>query len=155
VSRRDLALATAYDWFFDRKIPPSDEIRKALALFREGRNAEETGLGSYAVLSYFKIIETRHPDADKAKKWIRQAFPRIAGSVAADAQMKAFMAACGREAPEDYIYNACRNAVAHASSKHPSDADDFFEIRRLYSASHVLRLLARHFIATELGVSDK
>ena len=37
--------------------------------------------------------------------------------------------------PHDYIYNACRLAVAHASIKRPSDADDSDEIARLYSAS--------------------
>ena len=35
-----------------------------------------------------------------------------------------------------------------------SDADDSDEITRLYSASYVLRLLARRLIAEELGVSD-
>ena len=68
--------------------------------------------------------------------------------------MKRFMAACSSETPEDYIYNACRLAVAHASIKRPSDADDSNEITRLYSASYVLRLLARRLIAEELGVSN-
>jgi Methylamine utilization protein MauJ len=62
VPRRNLAFATSPDWLFDRQIPPSDETGRALALYREGRNAEETALVSYAVLSYFKIIEIRYPD---------------------------------------------------------------------------------------------
>jgi len=45
---------------FDRHVPATDEQRRALAHYREGRNAEEVSLVSYAVLSYFKIIELRH-----------------------------------------------------------------------------------------------
>lgn len=39
-------------------------------------------------------------------------------------------------------------------SKHPSDADDAEEVIRLYTASYVLRLLARHLMTDELGLSD-
>jgi hypothetical protein len=154
VSKRNLGFVTAYEWPFHRNISPSDEIRRALALHREGQNAEEASLTSYAVLSYFKIIEIRYPTGKKVKNWIAQNFPAIAASTGNDAQIKDFMAACGSETPENYIYDACRLAVAHASIDHPSDADDLNEIRRLHSASYVLRQLARHMISQELGVSD-
>ena len=65
-----------------------------------------------------------------------------------------FLEECGDESPEKYIYQACRIAVAHASPEYPSDSDDAQEIRRLHSAADVMRILARHFIKTELGVSD-
>ena len=65
-----------------------------------------------------------------------------------------FFKDCGSEAPEDYIYTACRVAVAHASVKRPSDADDMAEIARLHSASYVLRRLARLIVSQELGVSE-
>lgn len=154
VSKRDLAFATAHVWLFDRRIPQSDEMRRALALYREGRNAEDAALGSYAVLSYFKVIEIRYPTGDKAKKWIGRNFALISSSSHSDPQMKHFIAGTHGKAPEDYIYEACRVAVAHASTKHPSDADEADEITRLYSASYVLRLLARRLITEELGVSD-
>lgn len=154
ISKRDLAFATAHVWLFDRRIPKSDEMRRALALYREGRNAEEAALGSYAVLSYFKVIEIRYPTGDKAKKWIGRNFALISSSSDSDPQMKHFIAATHGKAPEDYIYEACRVAVAHASTKHPSDADEADEITRLYSASYVLRFLARRLITEELGVSD-
>jgi hypothetical protein len=69
--------------------------------------------------------------------------------------LREFLTVCGTEAPEDYIYTACRVAVAHASVKRPSDADDVEEVRRLHSAAYVLRLLARLMILHELGVSDR
>lgn len=154
VPKRNLAFATAYDWLFDRRIVPSDEARRALALYREGRNAEEASLVSYAVLSYFKIIEIKHPTSEKVKKWIARNFATVAAPVDNDIQIKSFLAACGDKAPENYIYDACRLAVAHASVKRPSDADDSAEISRLHSASYALRLLARHLIAQEIGVSE-
>lgn len=153
VPRRTLAFVTAHGWPFDRRIPPSGEARRALALYREGRNAEETALVSHAVLSYFKIIEIRHPTGPKAKKWIASTFSTVSGSAGDDPEMKRFLSACGSEAPEEYIYTACRVAVAHASTKRPSDVDDVEEISRLDSASYVLRLLARLLISQELGVS--
>ena len=158
VPRRNLAFATAHDWPFDRRSLPSDEARRALALYREGRNAEETALVGYAVLSYFKIIEIRHPDGPKAKKWIASNWGVVSASADDDPQLKQFLAVCGSEAPEEYIYTACRHAVAHASikrMKRPSDVDDVEEIRRLHSASYVLRQLARLMISQELGVSDQ
>jgi len=154
VSKRNLAFSTTNHWLFVRRIPQSDEERRALALYREGRNAEEAGLGSYAVLSYFKIIEIRHPTGDRAKKWIGRNLALVAASHDDDPRMSHFMTACYGEKPEDYIYNACRLAVAHASIKRPSDADDADEINRLYSASYVLRRLARRLITEELRLSD-
>lgn len=155
VPRRNLAFATAQDWVFARRIPPSDEARRALALYREGRNAEQTALVSYAVLSYFKIIEIRHPDGPKARKWIAANFAAVSAPAQDDLEMKQFLAMCGSEHPADYIYNACRLAVAHSSIKRPSDPDDVDELNRLHSASYVLRLLARLMISRELGVSDQ
>jgi hypothetical protein len=150
VPKRDLAFATAHHWFFNRRIPQSDEARRALALYREGRNAEEAALVSYAVLSYFKVIEIRYSSSEKVKKWIASNFTVATASPGGNSSV----AECGSEAPHDYIYNACRLAVAHASIKRPSDADDSDEIARLYSACYVLRLLARHLITEDLGVSD-
>ena len=155
VPKRSLAFATAQHWPLNRRISPSDEARRALALYREGRNAEETALVSYSVLSYFKIIEIRYHDGPKAKKWIASNFAVVSASADDDPELKQFLAVCGSKAPEEYIYTACRLAVAHASIKRPSDADDVEEIRRLHSASYVLRQLARLMISQELGVSDQ
>jgi hypothetical protein len=131
VPRRNPAFATSPDWLFDRQIPPADEARRALALYREGRNAEETALVSYAVLSYFKIIEIRNPDGPRAKKWIAKRLGGLSAPPHDDPRLMQFFKDCGSEAPEDYIYTACRLAVAHASVKRPSDADDMAEIARL------------------------
>ncbi len=68
-----------------------------------------------------------------------------------------FLKECGDKPPEKIIREACRAAVAHAKPNRglarPSDSDNAEKIRRLHTAADVMRLLARHFIATELGVS--
>ena len=37
VPKRDLAFTTAHHWVFNRNIPSSEEVRRALALYREAR----------------------------------------------------------------------------------------------------------------------
>lgn len=154
VQRRDLAFATTPQWISDRSIPATDEARRALAHYREGCNAEEASLVSYAVLSYFKIIELRYPESATAKPWIANNLSIVLPTDPANQTAKQFYAAIGTQSPEQYLWKACRTAVAHASVKRPSDADESDEIRRLHVASHVLRGLARHLIRTEIGVSD-
>ncbi len=151
--KRDLAFATAHEWTFDRRIPDSDPIRRALAHYREGCNAEEASLAGYAVLSFFKTIEIKYPDAEEVKRWIKRQFSDVELEARRDPAFARFVEELQGTPPEEYLNRACRVAVAHASKHHPSDADDATESRRLYIAAHVLRLFARHFVSHELGVS--
>lgn len=153
VPRKNLAFATAYEFPFHRSISNSHEVRRALAMYRDGLNSEEAGLAGYAVLSYVKIIEIRNPEGEDVRKWIGSAFMAATANVSSDPRMEHFTASCGIEGPVEYIWKACRLAVAHARKKHISDIDESGELTRLYSASFVLRLLARHFIKTEFKVS--
>ena len=152
--KRELAFTTTHDWVFDRQIPSSDEGRRALGLYREAVNAQQNFMVSYAVLNYYKIIEIGYPQGAEARKWIGQTFPIISADKTLSDNLDRFLEACGNDSPERYIYKACRIAVAHASTQRPSDPDDAKEIGRLHNAAHMMRPLARHFIKTELGVSD-
>lgn len=109
---------------------------------------------SYAVLNYYKIIEIRHPGFPASSQWVAQNLPVVLANRGEEDRTRAFLAACGAEAPETYIYAACRVAVAHASPNRVSDPDESLEIRRLHVAADVMRRLARRFIKHELGVSD-
>ena len=75
-----------------------------------------------------------------------------------DDQCVKFLEGCGDNPPGKIIREACRVAVAHASPTRglarASDSDDAEEVRRLHTAVDVMRLLARHFIATEFSISD-
>ncbi|TXL78092.1 hypothetical protein FHP25_07760 [Vineibacter terrae] len=153
VHKRNLAFTTTYHWVFNRDIPASEEARRALALYREGRNAEQNFMIGYAVLSYFKVLEVRYPEGKDIRSWIAQIFPLLQSGLDAD-RAKAFLNACGNENVEQYLWKACRVAVAHVREKHPSDPDVVEELHRLHNAAAIMRRLARHFIRTELGVSD-
>jgi hypothetical protein len=155
VPRRDLAFTTATHWTIHRKIPATDEARRALALFREARNAEQNFLVSYAVLSYFKIIEIVHSNEGEATAWLKQNFLAASSTIPASA-LQRFDAERGSEAPEDHINKAYRIAVAHASPRKTkaSDPDDASEIRRLHTAASVLRPIARFFLTNDLRISE-
>jgi hypothetical protein len=151
VSRLNLGSSIAWPYPFDRKIPESEGARRALALYREARSAQQNGFISYAVLNFYKIIEIKHPN--NPESWFRENFPSDpAGSCADD--FKRFNELRGEMPPEKYINGFCRRAVAHASNKSESDPDKDEEVQRLHIAADIMRFLARKFIKTEFGVSD-
>ena len=154
VPKPNLGLITAYNWIFDRKIPTSPEARKALAIYREGRNAEQNYLISYAVLSYYKIVELKHRGKSEARSWFETNYAALKDDRTLASDIARFEKERGTEKPGDYLYRACRVAVAHANKPFSSDPDDVDELRRLHVAAHVLRALARRFVQNELGVSD-
>ena len=153
VPKRNLAFTTTHHWVFSRDIPASEDVRRALALYREGRNAEQNFMISYAVLSYFKVLEVRYPEGKFIKPWIAEKFPLL-GNGENDDRIVALLKASGDEAIEEYLWKACRVAVAHVREKHPSDPDSALELRRLHNAAGIMRRLARYFIREELGVSE-
>jgi hypothetical protein len=156
VAKRDLAFSTAQQWFFNRSIPTEARVLRALGHYREARNADYAGLVSYAVLSYYKVIEGgRNDDDAKVKAWIIAEWPTVDAVHASDPSFVAFRAAVGTGSAGEYLRNQCRRAAAHASRKSPSDVDDRDETRRLYEAASVLRALARRMIRHEFGVSDR
>jgi hypothetical protein len=154
VPRRNLGSVTALSWIFDRKIPSSPEARKALAIYREGRNAEQNYLISYAVLCYYKIVELKYPSRGSARKWFGENYLALNSDEQLSEDLRSFENARGTENPGEYLYRACRVAVAHANEPYSSDPDDLHELRRLHVAAGILRALARRFIQNELGVSD-
>ena len=108
---------------------------------------------SYAVLNYYKIIEILHHGWPASTKWVADNLPPILDDPNDRHGIATFLAACGEEPPETYIYAACRVAVAHASPNRASDPDDALELRRLHNAADVMRRLARRFITVDMGVS--
>jgi len=156
VPKRELAFTTAHTWIFGRKVPDSPDARNALAIYREGRNAEQNYLISYAILSYFKVIEIKFKNGEgkKVQNWIVANYQTLKADKNMAREIAAFELECGGEEPQTYLNKACRVAVAHASVDHPSDPDELTELRRLHVVAHILRALARRFIAEELHVSD-
>jgi hypothetical protein len=154
VPRRNLAFTTTSQWFFSHKIPDSQQACRALALYREARNAEQNFMVSYAVLNFFKIIELKYDERNGVKNWFRDNFEIVTTSFGFSEAFERFARFCGNEKPHQYIYKACRLAVAHANKDSKSDPDEAEELQRLHVAADVLRAFARHFIKVEFKVSD-
>lgn len=154
VPKRDLAFATAHEWIFDRRVPASEPERRALALYREARNAEQNFMVSYAVLNYFKIIEIKNHSRGDVKNWFRDNFAILTQDKRYKDELSHFAEIVGNEKPHEYIYKSCRLAVAHANKDSTSDPDDANELMRLHKAAQVMHILARHFIAKEFAMSD-
>lgn len=154
--KQNLGFATAYHWIFDRRLPSSREARKALALYREGRNAEQNYFISYAILSYYKIMELKFGDfeGEKVRDWIAVNYAALKTEQMLADRVADFERERGNEEPQKYLNKACRVAVAHSSINNPSDPDELPELRRLHVAAHILRALARRFISQELAISE-
>lgn len=152
VSRRDLAFMTMSDWHFYRTLPSDQNLMRCLAYYRDGLNAGSVGLSSHAVLSFFRVFETRYDKKKKVIAWVNAVFPDIQKSVREGAMMA--FEADRLSASVDvgtYIYENCRVATAHAARDMPSDPDGADETRRLLNASEVIRCLARFFITQEFN----
>ncbi|MEK9970044.1 MAG: methylamine utilization protein MauJ, partial [Ferrovibrio sp.] len=154
MGKTELAFATAYHWVFNRTLPVSKEAQLALAIFREALNAHANNLVSYAVLSYYKVIEIKYRNSYAQKKWFKENFQTVRSSKILEEEVSAFLKLCGAISPEIYIYKQCRNAVAHAHDPKSTDPDNVSEIRRLHLAADIMHAFARLFIENEFKISD-
>lgn len=154
VAKRDLAFTTAHHYIFDRKLPESADAMRALALYREARNAQQNGFISYAVLNFYKIIEVRNHGKETVRKWFQENFEALCQENPDNKDIEEFLKLCGGEKPQKYIHDSCRIAVAHGGKHSESDPDDATELVRLHTAARVMHLLARRFIRNEFALSD-
>ena len=152
VSKPQPMFATAEPWLPPRRSPGEDRANRALAHYRAGRNADHAELVTYAVLSFYKVLEVRFRKSDQISTWIAKVLPDIRASRTDDELWSRFDKERGAESPEDYIRRAYRLAAAHASIGRPSDEDDTKELWRLTTGADVLRQLARRLITEELHV---
>jgi len=156
VPRTNLAFSTAYHWWFSRKLPASDKAKRALAIYREARNAQQNHMIPYAVLCYYKLVELKYKGRNEAKKWFAENLELLRSNKRLTESIDQFDAEVlrsNKRKAEDYLWEACRCAIAHANKPYSIDADDHQELKRLYIAADVLRALARIFIKNEFDVS--
>jgi hypothetical protein len=154
VTKPELAFRTTSHYIFDRKMPSTPEVRRALALYREALNAEHSALISYAVLNYYKIIELTQRDRGATKNWFRDNFSHARYFEHLKQSLEDFDKLRGTTEPHEYIYKSCRIAVAHAGKDSESDPDEASELLRLHIAADIMQVLARHCIEAEFKISD-
>lgn len=154
VAKPELGFRTTSHYIFDRKMPSTAEARRALALYREARNAEHSQLISYAVLNYYKIIELTQRYRGSTKNWFRDNFAYARKFEHLKRSLDDFDKLRGKATPHEYIHRSCRVAVAHAGKDSKSDPDDASELQRLHTAADIMQVLARHCIEVEFKISD-
>ncbi|UPJ78566.1 hypothetical protein IVB16_27345 [Bradyrhizobium sp. 183] len=127
-----------------------ENIRKALAFWREGKRLDEVH-DSYAFLSFYKVIESQFKDGRSRGRWIAANVDKVTDRAA---KRVAELRAEGVEVAS-HLFESGRCAVAHASLEGDIVDPDFPADRRRLSADLVIiEDLARIYIRDELGVPD-
>jgi hypothetical protein len=127
-----------------------ENVRKALAFWREGKRLDEVH-DSYAFLSFYKVIESQFSDGKAKAKWIATNIDKLTDHAA---KRVAELRAKGIDVSK-HIYDSGRCAVAHASLDGEIVDPDIPEDRRRLSADlTIMEELARIYIRDELKVPD-
>ena len=130
--------------------PPDPKAKLALALYREGLSVN---LVPYQFLAFFKVININHDKGVDQKYWIKNNLQHVTDK-AAVARIATIQVT--EPAPEKYLYESGRCAVAHAfSQKKFVNPDDPTDLIRLDNDLPVVRELARVAIEREIGVMSK
>jgi hypothetical protein len=132
-------------------IVEDENVRKALAFWREGKRLDEVHDG-YAFLSFYKVIESQFLHKDDAKvAWITANIERLTDRAA---KRVAELRAEGIDVSR-HLFDSGRCAVAHASlGGEIVDPDIPTDRRRLSADLVVMEELARIYIRDELKVPD-
>lgn len=131
--------------------PKNPQAQLAIALFREGLSLNHVG---YSFLSYFKIINLRYPKDEKQKKFIKRSLPLIENLP--HLKDKFTLLKAQHTDLVNYIYKACRCAVAHASKEQTTyDPENVDDENRFYEIQPIAHALAKLIIETEFGIKNK
>ncbi|MNJ93352.1 hypothetical protein D3C87_110320 [compost metagenome] len=127
-----------------------ENIRKALAFWREGKRLDEVH-DSYAFLSFYKVIESQFSDGKTRGAWITDNIEKLTGDAA-----KRVAELRGAEIDvSSHLRDSGRCAVAHASLGGEIVDPDIPQGRRRLSADLVIiKELARNYIRDVLKVPD-
>lgn len=127
-----------------------DNVRKALAFWREGKRLDEVH-DSYAFLSFYKVIESQFADGKKKAEWITANIESLTDRAAKRvAELRAAGVDVGR-----HLFDSGRCAVAHASlDGEIVDPDIPADRKRMSADLVIIEELARIYIRDELKVPD-
>jgi Methylamine utilization protein MauJ len=127
-----------------------ENVRKALAFWREGKRLDEVH-DSYAFLSFYKVIESQFSDGRTRGDWITANIGKLTDRAA---KRVADLRAEGVDVSQ-HLFESGRCAVAHASlDREIVDLDLPTDRRRLSTDLVIIEELARLYIRDELKVPD-
>jgi hypothetical protein len=131
-------------------IVEQENVRKALAFWREGKRLDEVH-DSYAFLSFHKVIESQFSDGRAKADWITANIEKLTDRAA---KRVAELRAAGIDVSR-HLFDSGRCAVAHASLQGEIvDPDIPADRRRLSADLVIMEELARIYIRDELKVPD-
>ncbi|MEE9250419.1 MAG: methylamine utilization protein MauJ [Alphaproteobacteria bacterium] len=155
--RRSHHLTSILDnWPYNRAPLADTDQQLAVALYREALWQNCYASIPYAALGFFKILEIRQSGACR-KKWMKLHLPQgIEQGEFDDFYVKYFLKAAEEQnlEPAKYLYENCRNAVAHATEAPIINPDDVQQVRDLSACTPILRALARCYIRDDLDVAE-
>jgi hypothetical protein len=136
--------------------PIADERScRALAIYREAMNMQHFHSLPYAVLGFYKILESAYPDGPERGKKLEQ---QVADLLAHDG-LKIYQLReidCDlNKSPEqiaNFLYRAGRQAVAHANKDPTINPDDIGQQRQMSVAASILHAAARACIKSQFRV---
>lgn len=139
-------------WPYNRGPLTDSNQRLAVALYREALWQDSYASIPYAALGYFKILEIEQ-GAKGRKTWMSE---HLENAVQQSDEPDRFLQAVKELGvrPDEYLYQNCRTAVAHASFEPVVNPDDAEQVRGLSICTPILEALSRQYIRDELKVSD-
>ncbi len=134
--------------------PLEDPVaRRALAIYREAVNMYRFHSIPYAVLGFYKTLETSFDGRQRTEFLHRELESMISESQIEDQHLREIGHSVGESSRlAEFLHKEGRNAVAHAKYSPAINPDDMRDARRMSVAAQILRPLARRFINQELGV---
>lgn len=111
----------------DLPTPSTDQERAAIAFYREGISLDNP---FYAFLSLFKVIGALVPKGKRREAWITDASERLDDHRAKERRDELKSKGTNVSA---YLWDECRNAIAHAERDpyvNPDEVDDHFRLSR-------------------------
>ncbi len=127
--------------------------RRVLAIYREAVNMYRFHSTPYAVLGFYKILETNFNSRQRTEFLHRELESMISENQIDDHQLREIDCSNGEPVRlAEFLHKEGRNAVAHANFSPAINPDEIRDARRMSVAAQILRPLARRFINQEFGI---
>ncbi len=121
----------------------TDRDALALALFKEGRNANSV---FYEYFNYWKVIEVAIPGKTERWEWINANAARVAAREALPADLDT------AKSIAEYLDNHCRSAIAHVFHEPYVNPDEVDDTLRISKHTSLVEQLARHAMREVMGI---
>jgi len=136
--------------------PLKDEgARRALAIYREAVNMDDFHSAPYAVLGFYKIVESAYPQGPERARNLEKEVAQLLAKKNIDERQLREIGFTPKDSPEQlakFLKKAGRDAVAHANKEIGVNPDDARQQRRMSVAASILRAVARSCIQNKFQV---